>query len=133
MSGPGLGVYGIDIWRVLHASFGLGLTPNLGHIGRHPCKQGYSAKSANNHDIEQVPWTPKASVENRSLLWQAKATADRPPILLVGDDTNSLSGIFTISVFMGLRPHALLLMFLALSVARPPYASFHSRRSEKIT
>lgn len=45
----------------------------------------------------------------------------------------SLAGYLMDSAYMGLKPHVLLQMFLALSVARPPCISFHSRRRERIT
>jgi hypothetical protein len=118
---------------MLYVSQFSGLTPILGYIVGLPCKQGRSTKNSNILGIEQEPCTPKASIENQSLLWQAKATADRPLMLMVGNFVNALAGVHIISAYMGLRPHAMMLLFLVLSVARPPYASFQSRRRERIT
>jgi hypothetical protein len=118
---------------MLHVSQFSGLTPIIELIVGLPCKQGKSAKYSNILDIEQEPYTPKASIEKQSLPWQAKATAVRPLILMVGNFANSLAGFHIISAYMDLRPHAMMLMFLALSVARPPYVSFQSRRRERIT
>lgn len=119
--------------RVLYVSHKAGLTPFYGHTGGLPCKQGRSAKGICTINIEQVPRAPKASIENRYLFWQAKADTDRRSMLSGGSDTNSLAGIHVISAHMGLRPHVLMQMVLALSVARPPCESLHSRGRERIT
>jgi hypothetical protein len=61
-----------------------GLTPNVGNADGLPCKQGWSTKLICISSIEQVPYTPNASIENQSMLWQAKATTDKRSVLLVG-------------------------------------------------
>jgi hypothetical protein len=122
-----------DIGRMLYASQCSGLTPDVGNIGSLPCKQDRSTKSINTYSIEQVPYTPLVLIEDQLLQWQAKATTDRRSIPQVGINVDSFAEIYIFSTYMGLRPQVLMLMFLVLSVARPPYASFHSRRRERIT
>jgi hypothetical protein len=62
---------------MLNVSLDTDLTPFQGYIDGLPCKQGRSTKAIYTLDIEQEPYTPLTLIENLSLLWQAKAIADR--------------------------------------------------------
>jgi hypothetical protein len=118
---------------MLYASQCSVLTPDFGNIDTLLCKQSRSTNSINISSIEQVPYTPNVSIENPLLLWQARTPTDKRSKRLVGYNAYSFAGIHIISTYMGLRPQVLMLLFLALSVARPPYASLHPRRFVRIT
>jgi hypothetical protein len=133
MFDPGFGVYIFDNVGECCTPQCSGLTPNFGHAGSLVCKQARDANNSNTSDIEQVPYTPHTNIDHQSLQWQARVMADGPSMHMVENNMIPREGFHIIFAHMGLRPQALMLMFLAMSVARPPYASFHPRRFKRIT